>query len=178
MSNDLVAMENNGNNLTFSDSGDERQMLTFALGDEIYGIDILKVQEIRGWTQVTQIPNAPPFIRGVMNLRGAIVPVLDMRRRFEMEEIDFTQYTVVIVVQVEGRTVGMIVDAVSDVVTVPADELRAAPNFGTSIDASFLEGLIPQNDRMIIMLDVNALLAGSDMMEIDRVTQDAQTHAE
>ncbi|MDE0724755.1 MAG: chemotaxis protein CheW, partial [Alphaproteobacteria bacterium] len=106
----------------------EGQFLTFELNNELYGVDILKVQEIRGWTEVTNIPNAPEFIRGVVNLRGAIVPILDMRRRFKMDELVFTHQTVVIVVNVSDRTIGMVVDGVSDVVNIPIEELRPAPD--------------------------------------------------
>jgi purine-binding chemotaxis protein CheW len=143
-----------------------QQFLTFMLGHELYGLDILKVQEIRGWTGVTAIPNAPAHIRGVLNLRGAIVPVLDLRRRFQMEEIPFTPYTVVIVVQIHGRTVGMIVDAVSDVVNLSADKIRPAPDFGTAIDASFLRGLAPVDDKMMILLNAEDVLRASDLMSL------------
>jgi purine-binding chemotaxis protein CheW len=149
----------------------ENQYLTFILADEIYGIDILKIQEIRGWTGVTQIPNAPEYIRGVMNLRGAIVPILDLRRRFNMDELEFTQQTVVIVVHVQERTIGMVVDSVSDVKNLPNKELRATPDFGTSIDASFIHGLIPDNDRMNIILNIDELLAGCDLLQLDKITE-------
>lgn len=147
----------------------ENQFLTFVLGDETYGLDILQVQEIRSWSQPTQIPNAPRYIRGVTNLRGEIVPILDLRRRFDMEETEFTKYTVVIVVNIQNRTVGMIVDGVSDVVNLSASEMRAAPDFGTSIDASFIRGLASHEERMVILLNIQALLADSALLDLDDI---------
>ena len=151
------------------------QYLTFVLADETYGVDILKVQEIRGWQEVTTIPNAPPHIRGVMNLRGAIVPILDLRRRFTMPEVDLTPNTVVIVVNVLGRTIGMVVDGVSDVVDLMADELRDAPDLGSNIDADFVQGLAPIGEIMVIILNVDDMLKSSDMVSLDKITNEEQT---
>lgn len=153
----------------------ENQFLTFVLAEESYGVDILKVQEIRGWSQVTQIPNAPEYIRGVMNLRGEIVPILDLRRRFNMNELEFTQHTVVIVVNVHERTVGMVVDSVSDVAEIASSEMRPAPDFGTAIDANFVSNLAPKDDRMIIILNVDELLQGCDLMALDEMASSSQT---
>lgn len=148
-----------------------RQVLTFILGKEIYGLDILKVQEIRGWSDPTCIPNAPSFIRGVINLRGAIVPILDLRNRFAMDDVGMTKSTVVIVVSVQTRTVGMMVDAVSDVVDLSPSDIRPAPDFGTSIDSSFITGLVPHEDKMIILLAINDMLAASDLLAVDNAAQ-------
>ncbi|MEC9291402.1 MAG: chemotaxis protein CheW [Pseudomonadota bacterium] len=149
----------------------EGQFLTFELNNEMYGVDILKVQEIRGWTEVTNIPNAPHFIRGVVNLRGAIVPILDMRRRFNMDELVFTHQTVVIVVNVSDRTIGMVVDGVSDVVNIPMEELRPAPDFGTGIDASFLQGLAPiDEENMAIILNIDEMLQACELVQLDKLT--------
>lgn len=157
-----------------SSSIGEGQFLTFELNNEVYGVDILKVQEIRGWSDVTSIPNAPRFIRGVVNLRGAIVPILDMRRRFNMDELVFTHQTVVIVVNVSDRTIGMVVDAVSDVVNIPLEELRPAPDFGTGIDASFLQGLAPINEEtMAIILNIDEMLQGCELVQLDKMTEGA-----
>ncbi len=152
----------------------ENQYLTFMLADEQYGVDILKVQEIRGWSGVTQIPNCPSYIRGVVNLRGSIVPILDMRRRFGMEEIEFTQYTVVIVVNVQNRTVGLVVDAVSDVVNLNEGDLKPAPDFGTSIDSSYLRALAQIGNDMVILLNVDDMLRSSDLLDVDKVRQVAE----
>lgn len=154
---------------------DEEQFLTFVLDNENYGIDILKVQEIRGWTQVTQIPNAPTYVRGVMNLRGAIVPILDLRRRFNMEETVFTAQTVVVVVHVQGRTIGMIVDQVSDVMNIAMKDMRDAPDFGTAIDSSFIKGLVPVDEKMIIILNVDEMLESCELLEIDKVKHSASS---
>ena len=156
-----------------TESKDEDQFLTFVLQDEVYGLDILKVQEIRGWTKVTQMPNSPDFIRGVMNLRGAIVPILDLRRRFNMDETEFTMQTVVVVVNVQQRTIGMIVDQVSDVVDIDEKSIRQAPDFGTSIDSSFIKGLVPVNEKMIILLNVDEMLESCELLELDRVSSNA-----
>ncbi len=149
----------------------ENQYLTFQLGDEIYGIEILKVQEIKGWEGATPLPNRPEYIRGIMNLRGAIVPILDLRRRFSMPEVAFTPYTVVVVVHVRGRTIGMIVDSVSDVVNFQAEDVRSAPDFGSSIDTAFIQGLIPLEDEMIILLNIDEMLKNSELLQIDSLTE-------
>lgn len=154
---------------------DENKYLTFILAQESYGLDILKVQEIRGWTNVTQIPNAPAYIRGVINLRGEIVPILDLRRRFSMDELEFTTTTVVIVVNVQGRTIGMVVDGVSDVIDIPKEELRASPDFGTAIDSSFVQGLATMEERMVIVLNIDEMLKGCDLLKIEQALEDANT---
>lgn len=153
-------------------NGRVKQYLTFKVADEVYGVDILKVQEIRGWSQATQMPNAPEFIRGVMNLRGSVVPILDIRRRFEMPEVEFTPQTVIIVVNVQKRTIGMIVDSVSDVADISVDEMRDAPDFGASIDSSFIEGLSPQGDEMVILLDADKMMQGSDLVKLDDLIEE------
>jgi purine-binding chemotaxis protein CheW len=150
------------------------QYLTFQLADEMYGVDILKVQEIRGWSGVTQIPNCPPFIRGVVNLRGAIVPILDLRRRFAMDEATFTPYTVVIVVNVQGRTVGLVVDAVSDVVNLRETDLKPPPAMGTAIDGTCLRALAQIGEQMVILLNVDDLLRQSDLLGMDKLRAQAE----
>lgn len=177
--NALVATENTDytQDLTKASDSEQLQFLTFILAEEIYGVDILKVQEIRGWQDVTTIPNAPPHVRGVMNLRGAIVPILDLRRRFEMPEVELTPNTVVVVVNVLDRTIGMVVDAVSDVVDMPQEDLRDAPDFGSNIDASFVQGLAPVDDTMVIILNVDDMLKSSDLVSLDKIT-DAEAEPE
>jgi len=160
-------------NMSDTDSIESTQFLTFMVGEEYYGIDILKVREIRGWSDPTQIPNAPEYIRGVINLRGLIVPILDIRRRFRMDEIEFTAQTVVIVVNIAGRTVGIVVDGVSDVVDIAAEEVRAAPDFGTSIDANFLEGLASVNEHMVILLNADEILKSCELTKIDEIAETA-----
>lgn len=140
--------------------GKSNQFLTFLLGDEEYGVDILRVQEIRGWGRPTPIPNTADYVRGVINLRGAVVPIIDLRRRFSKEPIPYTSTTVVIVVKVEGerteKTVGLVVDAVSDVRNASNDDLRPPPAVGTG-EARFVKGLATLKDDMIILLDVDRL---------------------
>ncbi len=144
--------------------GDSRQFLSFKLGVEEYGVDILKVQEIKGWEGATPIPNMPGYILGVINLRGTVVPIINLRSLFEMDELEFTKTTVVIVVRItdsekdEQRTVGLVVDAVSEVHNITQDELRPAPEFGGACRADFIMALATKEERMIILLEVDRLI--------------------
>src|SRR3989338_8060312 len=122
-------------------TGTSRELLTFTLGNEEYGIDILKVQEIRGYEAVTTIANAPEFIKGVINLRGIIVPIVDMRIKFKLGNISYDETTVVIILNIANRVVGMVVDGVSDVITLKPEQVKAAPEFGASLDTKYLQGL-------------------------------------
>jgi len=114
------------------------EYLTFTLGQEEYGIDILKVQEIRGYDAVTKIANTPEFIKGVINLRGTIVPIIDMRIKFQLGSVEYNQFTVVIILNIANRVVGMVVDGVSDVIALPSDQIRPAPEFGATLDTQYL----------------------------------------
>jgi purine-binding chemotaxis protein CheW len=149
------------------------QYLTFSLAGEEYGIDILKVQEIRGWAPVTKVPNAPAFVRGVMNLRGAIVPVIDLRLRFGLEAIEYTKTTVVIVVMVQGatgnRVIGAVVDGVSDVLNLQAADIQPAPDFGTAVHTEFISGLVTIEAGMVMLLDVDRLLSVEEMFALEVV---------
>jgi purine-binding chemotaxis protein CheW len=138
------------------------QYLTFALGDEEYGVEILKVQEIRGYAPITPIPNTPPHVMGVMNLRGAIVPVVDLRRTLGMPATDYTPFTVIVVVTVGTRAMGLIVDAVSDVLDVGRAEMQATPDFGTQVDARFVRGLARVGGKLVILLDIDRVLGGDE----------------
>jgi purine-binding chemotaxis protein CheW len=137
---------------------DGQQFLTFHLGNETYGVPILSVQEIRGYAAATPIPNSAPWVKGVMNLRGTVVPVADLRERFALAEAPVNRFTVVIVVQLAGRVVGLIVDAVSDVVVVADADIRPAPALGASIDTSCLAGLAMQGEQLVLLLDVARLV--------------------
>jgi len=148
-------------------AGDSRELLTFTLGSEEYGIDILKVQEIRGYEAVTTIANAPEFIKGVINLRGIIVPIVDMRIKFKLGKVTYDETTVVIILNVAGRVVGMVVDGVSDVTTLKSDEIKAAPEFGSSLDTKYLQGLGTADERMIILVDIEKLMTSRDMELIE-----------
>ena len=133
------------------------QFLTFALNEQDFGIDILRVQEIKNFTRVTPIPNMPECIKGVMNLRGTVVPVIDLRQRFNMPSIEYNQFTVIIVVNVGKKIVGLVVDAVSDVLNVGEDAIEGPPELG-SIDTSFIQGLAKSGERLVSLLDIEVLL--------------------
>jgi len=144
------------------------EALAFKLGDEEYGVDILKVQEIRGHDPVTRIANAPDFIKGVVNLRGIIVPIVDLRQRFHLDIRDNDQLTVVIVLNIANRVIGMVVDSVSDVIRIGRDDIRPAPQMGTAFDANFLLGLGTIDDRMLILIDIERLLSSEELGLIER----------
>lgn len=140
-----------------------RELLTFTLGNEEYGIDILKVQEIRGYDAVTAIANTPGFIKGVINLRGIIVPIIDMRIKFGLGCVTYNQLTVVIILNVAHRIVGMVVDGVSDVITLDAGQIKAVPEFSSSLDTQYVIGLGTVDERMIILIDIEKLMVSRDM---------------
>jgi len=150
---------------------DSSQFLTFLLAGEEYGIDILRVQEIKGWEEATVIPNTPDYIQGVINIRGTIVPIIDLRRRFNLDLLKYGATTVVIVLRVESanrsRIMGIVVDAVSDVYNVPTDEMKPPPDFGTAISIEFVRGLATVDDKMVIMLDIDKLLNSDELRVID-----------
>lgn len=143
------------------------EYLTFMLGNETYGIDILKVQEIRGYDTVTHIANAPDFMKGVINLRGVIVPIVDMRIKFNVGEAIYHQFTVVIIMNVLDRVIGMVVDSVSDVVTLTPEQIRPAPEMGAALDTHYITGLGTQNDQMLILVDIEKLMSSEEMQLID-----------
>ncbi len=146
------------------------EFLTFRLGGEEYGMDILKVQEIRGYDSVTQIANAPEFIKGVVNLRGIIVPIIDMRIKFQLGNAEYDQFTVVIILNVADRVMGIVVDGVSDVISLGQEQIRPTPEFGTVIDIEYITGLGTLDDRMLILVDIEKLMGSSTNMGlIDQV---------
>jgi len=139
------------------------EFLTFRLGAEEYGIDILKVQEIRSYEPPTRIANAPAFIKGVVNLRGVIVPIVDLRVKLGCDSCEYNGFTVVIVLNVKGRVVGAVVDSVSDVLELAGDAIKAAPEMHTAVDTSFITGIGSINERMLILMDIEALMTSEDM---------------
>lgn len=145
------------------------EFLTFRLGSEEYGMDILKVQEIRGYDSITQIANAPEYIKGVVNLRGIIVPIIDMRIKFELERVEYDQFTVVIILNVSGRVMGIVVDGVSDVISLDIEQMRATPEFGSVIDTEYIMGLGTVEERMLILVDIEKLMGSTDMGLIEQV---------
>lgn len=138
------------------------QYLSFVLGKEEYGVDILRVQEIRSWEPVSRVPNVPPYEKGVVNLRGAIVPIIDLRERFSLSKVEYTPLTVVVVLQTGSgshtRIMGVVVDSVSDVISVDKAEIQGAPDFGTKVSNEFINGLVSVSERMVMLLDVDKLL--------------------
>jgi purine-binding chemotaxis protein CheW len=140
-----------------------REILAFRLGDEEYGIDIQKVQELRGYDMVTRIANAPDFIKGVVNLRGIIVPIIDMRIKLRLGEPTYDQFTVVVILNVSSRIIGMVVDSVSDVITLDPNQIKPAPEMGAVLDTDYLTGMGAIDDRMLILIDIDKLMASSEI---------------
>ncbi|KAF0802816.1 chemotaxis protein CheW [Alcanivorax xiamenensis] len=146
-----------------------REFLVFSLGDEEYAIDILKVQEIRGYENVTRIANAPDFIKGVANLRGVIVPIVDLRLKFRLASADYNQQTVVIVINIGTRVVGIVVDQVSDVMTLTAEQIKPPPEFGISLPLDYIHGLGNLEERMLVLVDIERLLTSEELAIVERV---------
>ena len=146
-----------------------REYLTFRLDQEEYGIDILKVQEIRGYEPPTRIANAPNFIKGVVNLRGMIIPIVDLRLRFGIDMPDNERLSVLIVLNIAGRVIGMVVDSVSDVIGLGPEDIRPAPEMGSAFDTDFLLGLGTLDERMLILLDIERLMSSEELGLITRL---------
>jgi purine-binding chemotaxis protein CheW len=144
-------------------AADNQQFLSFQLGAEEYGIDILRVQEIRAYEQATRIPNTPLFIKGVINLRGVIVPVIDLRMKFGLDSAEYNEVTVVVVLNVADRTIGIVVDKVSDVLALAPGDIRPAPEFTARVENAFVRGLATIDERMLIIADIERLMTGADM---------------
>ena len=149
------------------------QFLSFTLGSEDYGVDILRVQEIRGWQQVTRVPNAPAHMLGVLNLRGVIVPIIDMRMRFRMSNVEYAPTTVIIVLSVQGASgthvFGIVVDSVSDVLDVRARDVKTKPDFGAAVSTDFISGLATVGERMVMLLDIDKLLSADELAALAEV---------
>ncbi|MBA3591659.1 chemotaxis protein CheW [Methylibium sp.] len=148
-----------------------REFLAFKLSAEEYGIDILRVQEIRSYEEPTRIANAPDFIKGVINLRGVIVPIVDMRLKFNLEQASYDSFTVVIVLNIGSRVVGMVVDAVSDVITLSPEQLRPVPEFSSAIASDHLLAIGAIDQRMLILVDIEKLMTGAEMGLIEHTLQ-------
>lgn len=145
-----------------------RQFLAFTLGQEEYGLDLLQVQELREYEKVTQIANAPAFLKGVVNLRGIIVPIMDMRIKLGFENVVYNELTVVIILSIRGRTVGMVVDSVSDVINLNPEDLKPAPEMGAAVGADYLIGLGTVDERMIILVDIDSMMSSSEIGLLDK----------
>ena len=161
---------------------ESHQVLTFVLGHETYGVDILRVQEIRGWSAVTRIPNAPPHVLGVLNLRGSIVPIVDLRKRFSLDNADYTTVTVIIVLQVrsrsEQRDVGVVVDGVSDVVDIQAAAVKPTPDLGSEQATGHIRGIAPVAERMVVLLDIDRLIGLTISDAAQQTTSDCPASAQ
>ncbi len=142
---------------------DTQQFLTFKLAGEEYGVGILSVQEIRGWSAVTAIPHAPNWLLGVINLRGVVVPIIDLRIKFNFAKAEYNEFTVVIILNVGARVVGVVVDGVSDVITLSPEQIKPAPSLGNNTDTSHIIGFGTLDDRMRILMDVERLMASADL---------------
>lgn len=153
----MSSMDNNG-----------REFLTFTLGTENYGLEIMKVKEIRGYEPVTKIANAPAYVKGVLNLRGDIVPIIDLRLKFNVGEASYNEFTIVIMLHVQERIVGIVVDAVSDVVNLADDEIRPPPEFGVAFDSDYLYGLAQVGEQMVILLNIETLITSSELGLFDQ----------
>jgi len=149
-----------------SQKEDEDQYLTFMLGEELYGVDILRVQEIKGYSKLTRIPNAPAFIKGVLNLRGAIVPIIDLRIKFTMEQVEYTMFTVIVVVVVRDRIMGMVVDTVSDVLFISGKDIQLPPALGKKVDVSFISGIARSGENLVTLLDIDRVLTDEEMEQV------------
>jgi purine-binding chemotaxis protein CheW len=147
---------------------DSDQFLTFTLQDEEYGIEILRVQEIKGFTKVRPIPNAPSYVKGVVNLRGTVVPILDLRSRFGMSDAEYNQFTVIIMVSVGAKVVGLVVDAVSDVLNIAGSAIEETPELGGEVDTSFFRGMGKVGEKLVLLLNVDKLLAGEKLEVADQ----------
>jgi purine-binding chemotaxis protein CheW len=154
---------------SMASAADNGQFLTFTLQNEEYGIEILKVQEIKGFSKITPIPNAPSFVRGVMNLRGTVVPIIDLRPRFSMTEKDYDQFTCIIVVNVGTRVVGLVVDTVSDVLNIPNDSIADPPELASVGDSSCITGMGKLGERIVMLLDTGRLV-GAEGLSADELT--------
>ena len=166
MNSTEMQAETSNNDEVLAVKGPEQQFLTFIMDGEEYGVDILAVQEIRGWEETTNIPNAPEYIKGVINLRGTIVPIIDLRLRFGIQHVEYSPLTVVIVLKVEIagelKTFGIVVDAVSDVYSLTLDEMKSPPDLGDG-KTEYLKGLVNVSDKMVILLNIERLLNLSDL---------------
>lgn len=166
MSTDVVS-SNNAKAVSTKTRSAAGEYLTFVLGTEEYGLEILKVQEIRGYDAVTQIANTPDFIKGVVNLRGKIVPIVDLRIKFHLGKVEYDEFTVVIILNLSGRVVGIVVDGVSDVMALKDDQIRDVPSLVTSIDTKYIVGLATVDQQMLILVDIEQLMSSEDMALLD-----------
>jgi purine-binding chemotaxis protein CheW len=139
------------------------QFLTFRLEEQEYGLELFRIQEICGYLPITQIPNVPAYVRGVMNLRGTVLPVVDLRMKFRLPAVEYNKFTVIVIALVGEKTVGLLVDAVSDVLQVTQDDMRATPDFGSAVDTQFINGVFQTKDHLVVALNLEKLLSESEL---------------
>lgn len=156
-------------------ANDTQQFLTFALGQEEYGVEILKIQEIKGFAAITPLPNAPTFLKGVLNLRGTIVPIIDLRKKFGLPEVELTKFTVIVVVQVQGKITGFIVDAVSDVLDVAGTDIQPTPDLH-QVDTTCINGLAKVGEKLVILVDIEKVLTAGEAARAIGATVEAALH--
>lgn len=153
----------------------DQQYLTFLLGDDIYGVDILRVQEVRGWTPVREIPNTPEYVKGVLDLRGTIVPIVDLRMRLSIEKVEYTPITVVIVLSIElekdNYIIGIVVDTVSDVLDVNKSDIKKAPNFGTKVETKFIDGMVMADAGMVVLMNIDKMLNPDELSALQDMAE-------
>jgi purine-binding chemotaxis protein CheW len=164
----MDALNDQLNNQVGGFTSDAGQYLTFALGQEEYGVEILKVQEIKGYVPATPVPNTPNFIKGVMNLRGTIIPVVDLRAKLSLKEAEYNQFTVIIVVTVGTKVVGLIVDSVSDVLNIPKADIQAAPELGSTVDVRFIDGMAKAGEKIVMLLNIDRVINDADLQLIEK----------
>jgi purine-binding chemotaxis protein CheW len=150
-----------------------KEFLAFKLGSEEYGIDILKVQEIRGYDTVTSLPNTPPFMKGVINLRGMIVPIFDLRIKLNLPNVQYDQFTVVIILNIANRMAGVVVDSVSDVLALAPADIKPAPHLGAAIKTDYINGLATVDDRMLIVIDIEKLATSDELALVSSIAESA-----
>ena len=149
--------------LAASKAQESQQYLTFLLEDQEYGLEIFKIREIRGYAPITPIPNVPAHVRGVMNLRGTVLPVIDLRMKFRLPQVEYNKFTVIVIATVADKIVGLLVDAVSDVLTVEQDAMRDAPDFGAAVDTRYINGVFQSRERLTVALNLEELLSECDL---------------
>ena len=169
----MTKIQKNQDNHVHTDA-ESREFLSFVLGEEHYALDIMSVKEIRGYEAVTKIANAPPFIKGVINLRGDIVPIVDLRLKFEVGEATYNEFTIVIMLNVAQRIVGIVVDGVSDVIRLADEEIRPPPEFGVAFDSRYLLGLVPIDDHMVILVNIESLISSDELGLVDTQLNNSQ----
>ncbi len=153
-------------------NNDSQQFLTFDLAKEYYAVDILKVQEIKGYTTITHIPNTPDYVKGVLNLRGTIVPIIDLRLKFGMGPTEPTSFTVVVVVNVRNRVMGFLVDAVSDVLDLPTKDIQPPPELGNKVDISFVAGIGSCDDHLVTLLNIDRVLSEEEVETVGKISEE------